>query len=45
MVFTAQVLSYSVRKQAPRKKKVTCRTCGLKKCIGNCRWETVTPAK
>jgi hypothetical protein len=23
------------------KAKVTCVTCKLKKCVGNCRWETV----
>jgi hypothetical protein len=44
MVTTEQVLAYTVRKQSPQKKKVTCRTCGLKKCLGQCRWETA-PAK
>jgi hypothetical protein len=43
MVTTAQIQSSTVREHSPRK-KVTCTTCGLKKCLGRCRWEPA-PAK
>lgn len=44
MVTTAQLLSNTNRAHSPRKPKVTCVTCGLKKCLGRCRWEPA-PAK
>jgi hypothetical protein len=44
MVTTAQAPPYKVRTQSPKKKKIICRTCGLKKCIGQCRWETAPQA-
>ncbi len=44
MVTTAQLLSNTAREHRPRKTKITCVTCGLKKCLGRCRWEPA-PAK
>ena len=36
---SAMVVSISAGVRKPKKAKVTCITCGLKKCIGRCRWE------
>jgi hypothetical protein len=44
MVTTVQNLSNTARERSPRKAKVTCRTCGLKKCTGRCQWAPA-PAK
>jgi hypothetical protein len=45
MVITAQAPPDKVRTNSPKQKKVTCRTCGLTRCTGQCRWETAAPAK
>jgi hypothetical protein len=36
------VLKPTPREHNQRKQRVTCVTCQLKKCIGQCRWESVT---
>jgi hypothetical protein len=49
MVATAQAQPKKVREENPSKKMVTCRTCGLKKCVGRCLWDATprpeTPPK
>ena len=42
---TIQVLRNQAAEHKPMKRKITCVTCNLKRCVGLCRFEAVPPRR